>query len=172
MDQDVLWVFDGTRQLHAGSAWPSGPKMPKKNLKNREEKAYTTTTERKSLGELFWPQRKTFQAGGGYKNPVKTRKTISTTEIFPLWAPFFSAKKSSALEQGGVCFLFPRKKVFLGLSARSAKKVPKKSKKSRIINSVQTRCIVKGEAQKSRFSGDFLGVFDFFSGSPVLWEFH
>ena len=41
------------------------------------------------------------------KNPIKTRKTISTTEIFPLWTPFFSAKKSSALEQGSVCFLFP-----------------------------------------------------------------
>ena len=37
----------------------------------------------------------------------KNKKTISTTEIFPLWTPFFSAKKSSALEQGGVCFLFP-----------------------------------------------------------------
>ena len=73
-----------------------------------KKKAYTTTTERKSFGELFWLQRKTFQASGGYKNPIKTRKTISTTEIFPLWTPFFSAKKSSALEQGGVCFLFPR----------------------------------------------------------------
>ena len=61
----------------------------------------------KSFGELFWPQRKTFQVSGGYKIPMKTRKTISTTEIFPLWPPFSSAKKSSALEQGGVCFLFP-----------------------------------------------------------------
>ena len=31
------------------------------------KKAYTTTTERKSFGELFWPQRKTFQAGGRYR---------------------------------------------------------------------------------------------------------
>ena len=31
-----------------------------------KKKVYTTTTERKSFGELFWPQRKTFQAGGGY----------------------------------------------------------------------------------------------------------
>ena len=38
---------------------------------------------------------------------MKTRKTISNTEIFPLWPPLLSAKKSSALEQGGVCFLFP-----------------------------------------------------------------
>ena len=80
-----------------------------------KKKKYTTTTERKSFGELFWPQRKTFQVGGGYKNPMKTRKTISTTEIFPLWPPFFfSAKKSSALEQGGVCFLFPRVDVSWG----------------------------------------------------------
>ena len=80
---------------------------PFANPLTKKKKAYTTTTERKSFGELFWPQRKTFQAGGGYKNPIKTRKTISTTEIFPLWTPFFSAKKSSALEWGGVCFLFP-----------------------------------------------------------------
>ena len=77
-------------------------------LAYREEKKRTQPpTERKSFGELFSPQRKTFQAGGGYENPIKTRKATSTTEIFPLWAPFFSAKKSSALEQGGVWFLFP-----------------------------------------------------------------
>ena len=39
---------------------------------------------------------------------MKTRKPISTTEIFPLWPPFFSEKKRSALEQGGVCFPFSR----------------------------------------------------------------
>ena len=87
-----------------------GPKTEKK-------KAYTTTTERKSFGELFWPQRKTFQAGGGYKNPIKTRKD-HTTEIFPLWTPFFSAKKSSALEQGGVWFLFPSKMERLKISGK------------------------------------------------------
>ena len=35
------------------------------------------------------------------------------------------------------------------------------------VNNVQTRCIVKGEAQKSPLSGDFLGGL-IFSGSPVL----
>ena len=43
---------------------------------SEDKKAYTTTTERKSFGELFWPQRKTFQVGGGHKNPMKTRKSI------------------------------------------------------------------------------------------------
>ena len=70
-------------------------------------------SKRKSFGELFWSQRKNFQMSGGYKIPMKTRRTISTTEIFPLWTPFFSGKKSSALEQGGVCFLFPS--VYFGL---------------------------------------------------------
>ena len=40
--------------------------------------------------------------------PDKNRENhIYHPEIFPLWPPFFSAKKSSSLEQGGVCFLFP-----------------------------------------------------------------
>ena len=69
----------------------------------REERTYTTTTERKSIGELFWPQRKTFQASGRYKHPTKTREAISTAEIFPLWPRFFFGKEK--LEQGGVCFL-------------------------------------------------------------------
>ena len=99
-------------------------KVPILFVCRREEKAYTTTTERKSLGELFWPQRETFQAGGGYENRMKTRKTISTTEIFPLRAPnFFSAKKSSALEQGGVWFLFPSVAGFSDLSGRSVRKL-------------------------------------------------
>ena len=44
------------------------------------------------------------------QKPYQNQETISTTEIFPLWLPFFLAKTSSSLEQGGVCFLFPSKK--------------------------------------------------------------
>ena len=58
-----------------------------------KKKADTTTTERKSFRERFWPQRKTVQAGGGYKSPIKTRKAISTAEIFPLWTHFFSLQR-------------------------------------------------------------------------------
>ena len=54
-----------------------------------KKKAYTTTAERKSFGELFWLQRRTFHTGGRYKSPIKTRKAISATKIFPLW-PLFS----------------------------------------------------------------------------------
>ena len=60
---------------------------------------------------------------------MKTRKTISTTEIFRLWPPFFSAKKSSAPEQGGVCILFPRiKESSLLYLRRLRSSTPKKDK--------------------------------------------
>ena len=70
-------------------------------------KAYTTTTERKSFEELVWPQRKTFQVSGGYKAPTKTRKTISTTEIFPLWPPFFRQRKVLHWSRAVYAFFFP-----------------------------------------------------------------
>ena len=73
-----------------------------------KKKAYTTTTtERKSFGELFWLQRKTFQTGGRYKNPIKTRKTISTTKIFPLWHPFLFRKEKFCTGAGRCAFFFP-----------------------------------------------------------------
>ena len=40
------------------------------------------------------------------------------------------------------------------------------------INCVQTRCIVKGEAQKSPTFLVIFGGFCFLSGAPVLQEFH
>ena len=40
------------------------------------------------------------------------------------------------------------------------------------MKSVQTRCIVKGEAQKIHFSGDFLGAFDFLRVACSLNQFH
>ena len=86
---------------------PSLPENQLLKLQLREEKAYTTTTERKSFGELFWPQRETFQAGGGYKNPIKPRKTISTTEIFPLWTPFFLQRKVLHWSRAVYGFFFP-----------------------------------------------------------------
>ena len=66
-------------------------------LAAEKKKACTITTERKSFGKLFWPQRKTFQAGGGYKNPIKTRKTISTAEAF-LCGPHLDTRHYRAVE--------------------------------------------------------------------------
>ena len=79
--------------------------------KTEKKKAYTTTTKRLSFEELFWCQRKTFQAGGGYKNPIKIRKTISTTEIFPLWPPFFRQSKVLLWSRAVYAFFFPAKTV-------------------------------------------------------------
>ena len=58
-----------------------------------KRKAYTTTTERKSIGELFWPQRKTFQAGGGYKNPIKSGKPYPPPKSFLCGPHFFCKEK-------------------------------------------------------------------------------
>ena len=80
-------------------------RKPGENAKAEKTKAYTTTTERKSFGEFFWPQRKTFQAGGRYENPIKPGKPYLPPKSSSA-TPIFSAKKSSPLEQGGVCFLF------------------------------------------------------------------
>ena len=68
----------------------------------REEKSVHDHHRKKIFWRTFLASKRTFQAGGGYKSPIKTSKAISTTEIFPLWPPFCSAKRSSAL-----CFLFP-----------------------------------------------------------------
>ena len=70
----------------------------------RRKKTYTTTTERESFGEPFSPQRRTFQAGGRYKNPIKTKQTVSTTEIFPLWPPILAGKERF-LTGAGRCML-------------------------------------------------------------------
>ena len=62
--------------------------------------------------KIFWgtflASRKNIPGRWWIQKPCENQETISTTEIFPLWPQFSSAKKSSALEQGGVCFPFPR----------------------------------------------------------------
>ena len=63
------------------------------NVWQRRKKRTQPPPKENLLENFFWPQRKTFQAGGGSKNPIKTRKAISTTEIFPLWTPFFLQRK-------------------------------------------------------------------------------
>ena len=90
------------RPLLFPAPWTPPPPPPRK-----KKISETSTEKRKLFGELFWPQRTTFQVGGGYKNPKKTRKkkTTSTTEIFPLWPPFCSAMKSSAILHYFIYFL-------------------------------------------------------------------
>ena len=111
-DPSVLVAADSRRKPQGVADWCLGRpcqwvQSPIETTSRAEKrKAYTTTAERKSFGELFWPQRTTFQAGGGYKNPIqKPRKPYLPPKSF-LCGPYFFAKKSSSLEQGGVCSLF------------------------------------------------------------------
>ena len=71
------------------------------------EKSVHNHHRKKIFWRTFLASRKTFQAGGGYKNPIKTRKTISTTEIFPLWTPFFRQKKVLHWSRAVYAFFFP-----------------------------------------------------------------
>ena len=75
----------------------------------REDKSVHHHHRKKIFRRTFLASKKNFPGRWWIqKTLIKTRKSMSTTEIFPLWTPFFPAKKTSALEQGGVCFLFPR----------------------------------------------------------------
>ena len=54
-----------------------------------------------------------------------------------------------------------------GFTSAAPRRVSTSSGKKKSLNSVQTRCIVKGEAQKSPLFWRFLGAL-IFSGSPAL----
>ena len=74
----------------------------------RKKKAYTTTTQRNYFRELFWPQRKTFQAGGGYKNPIQTRKNHIYHRNLSSVAPiFFRQGKVLHWSRAVYAFFFP-----------------------------------------------------------------
>ena len=62
-------------------------------LQSRKKRTRPPPKENHLGKEPFWPQRNSFQACGGYKNPIETKKTISATEIFPLRPPFFGKEK-------------------------------------------------------------------------------
>ena len=98
--------------------WPSVANVLL-NQNSGKKKTYTTTTERKSSGQLvLWPQKRTSQTNGGYKKSSKNPGShIYHTNFFPLWPPFLSAKRSSSLEQGGVWFLFSQKPARLRIVA-------------------------------------------------------
>ena len=64
-----------------------------KRGKAEKKKAYTTTTERKSFGELFWPQRITFQVGGGYQKPYENQEKHIYHRNLSSVAPIFFGKE-------------------------------------------------------------------------------
>ena len=73
------------------------------------KKTYTTTTERKSFGEPFWPQRKTFQAGGRYNPPPQKKKKENhiyhqnLSSVDPIFHIF--GKEEKFLTGAGRCML-------------------------------------------------------------------
>ena len=67
----------------------------------------TTTTERKSFGELSWPQTRTFQAGGRYKNPIKARKPYLPPKSLLCGPHSFRHRKVPHLSRAVYAFFFP-----------------------------------------------------------------
>ena len=72
----------------------------------REEKSVHNHHRKKNLSEnFFWPQRKTFQAGGGYDNPIKTRKPYPPLKSFPCGPHFFLQREVLSRWSRGRCMV-------------------------------------------------------------------
>ena len=84
-----------------------------------KKNAYTTTTERKSFGELFWPKRKTSQASGGYKNPITNQENHIYHRNHSSVAPIVFGKEKFFTGAGRCMLSFPQ-------LMQSRKKNPKK----------------------------------------------
>ena len=82
-----------------------------------KKKTYTTTTERKSFGKLFWPQRQNFPGPWWIRKPYKNQENHVYHRNLSSVAPYFFGKVPS-LEQGGVCFLGTPPTAFLRNSVR------------------------------------------------------
>ena len=96
MCQCGCWSGNPKRQLHC-QVNPDTP-CPL----SREERPYTTTTERKFWGTSL-AAKKNFSGRWWIREPHKNRKTISTTEFFPLCPSFFRQRKF--LTGAGRCML-------------------------------------------------------------------
>ena len=124
---------------------------------DREEKNVHDHHRKKSFGELFLASKKNFQVGGGYKNPMKTKNHIYHRKSFLCGPRFFSAKKSSALEQGNVWFLFPSARGFLDLR-RTSQGGPKRRVYVYVVP-VSCSCFLKGLGTV-RYRTNYLRVFE------------
>ena len=75
----------------------------------REERKKRTQPPPKEilLGNFSGLKEKLSRSVVDTKTPMKTRKTISTTEIFPLWTPFFRQRKVLHWSGAVYAFFFP-----------------------------------------------------------------
>ena len=62
---------------------------------------------KKIFWKTFLASKNNFQTGGRFKNPFKAQGDHIYHRNLSFVNPFFSAKKTSSLDQGGVWFLFP-----------------------------------------------------------------
>ena len=107
MTLDRRWALLETMLGHSLAA------QSRERDENRDEKIRTRPPPKGNLMENFSGlKEKPFQAGGAYKNRIKTQQNHIHHRNLSSVDPIFSEqKKSSALEQGGVWFLFPRNTV-------------------------------------------------------------
>ena len=126
----VALLSNTSMHYDKGHFWTTGCSVAHvQSSKCREEKSVHYHHRKKIFWGTFLASKKNFAGRRWTPKPYETRKTISTTENFPLLPPLFSAKKSSALEQGGVCFLSPRK--WLKVKERQRSHMPAWSQKSK-----------------------------------------
>ena len=76
-------------------------------LDGREEKSRHNHHRKKIFWRTFLASKKNFPGRWWIQKPYKNQKNHIHHRNISSVDPIFSAKKSSALEQGGVCFLFP-----------------------------------------------------------------
>ena len=75
---------------------------------NREEKSiHNHHHGKKIIWRTFLASKKNFPGRWWIQKPYKTRKTISTTEIFPLWTPFFLQRKVLHWSRAVYAVFFP-----------------------------------------------------------------
>ena len=80
----------------------SEPSTKIRNSQSREAKSVHYHHRKKISWRTFLASKMNFSGRWSIHKPhIPTKKTVSSTEIFRLWPPFFSAKKSSPLELGG-----------------------------------------------------------------------
>ena len=95
-------------EFQRGGVWSDIKIFVFRQTPGQRRKKRTLPPPKENILENFsWAQRKTFQPGGRYKNPMKTRQAISTTEIFPLWAPFLRQRQVPHWSRAVYAFLFP-----------------------------------------------------------------
>ena len=72
--------------------------------RNREEKNVHNHHRKKIFWRRFLAPKRSFPGRWWIQKPYKNLESRNLSFVDPI----FSAKRSSALEQGGVCFLLPR----------------------------------------------------------------